>query len=378
MFDKILKRYELRRNSRKYTSLHVGFLILVVLNLGCTNKQADREVIGCYAPGHSGLPYVDAHLLKITMRKDTSCENMVWIPAGKFEMGGSNGEGYAEEYPLHSVQVKGFWMDVHEVTNAEFAAFVQATKYVTMAEQKPDWEQMKLQLPKDTPKPPDSLLVAGSLVFTPPTHAVELTNASVWWQFVPGANWQHPEGSQSSIVGKENHPVVHVCWADAMSYCKWAGKRLPTEAEWEWAAKGGVQNAIYGWGNVELQDGFYPANIWQGQFPNDNYLLDKFYATAPVQSFAANAYGLYDMSGNVWEWCGDWMDASYYATVANQLSIDPVGPANESATSHPYQKVLKGGSFLCHESYCTGYRTARRSSNGWETGSNHAGFRCVK
>jgi formylglycine-generating enzyme len=127
-----------------------------------------------------------------------------------------------------------------------------------------------------------------------------------------------------------------------------------------------------------LQDGFYPANIWQGQFPNDNYRLDKFYATAPVQSFAANVYGLYDMSGNVWEWCGDWMDASYYATVANQLSIDPVGPANASATSHPYQKVLKGGSFLCHESYCTGYRTARRSSNGWETGSNHAGFRCVK
>lgn len=171
---------------------------------------------------------------------------------------------------------------------------------------------------------------------------------------------------------------MQVSWEDTMAFCKWTGKRLPTEAEWEWAAKGGVLNAKYSWGNEELNDNFFPANIWQGIFPYKNILEDKYFTAAPAISFSANGYGLYNMSGNVWEWCADWMDEHYLEQIEKNISINPIGPADASATSYPFQKILKGGSFLCHQSYCSGYRTARRSSSGWDTGSNHAGFRCVK
>jgi formylglycine-generating enzyme len=354
------------------------YVFIILLFTTCNNQNKGREILHCYSPGNSGIMQIDSALLKINMRKDTSHAGMVWISNGEFIMGAGEGEGFAEEYPQHNVSVDGFWMNTHEVTNAEFEAFVKATNYITTAERKPDWEIMKLQLLADAAKPEDSLLVAGSLVFTPTAKAVALNDASQWWRFVPGANWQHPDGPQSTIAGKENHPVVQVSWEDAMAYCKWSGKRLPTEAEWEWAAKGGITNAKYSWGNKELEDDFLPANIWQGNFPYKNLLQDKFYTTAQVQSFAANGYGLYDMSGNVWEWCADWMDANYYQTAADNKTNNPIGPADGGATTHPYQKVLKGGSFLCHISYCSGYRTARRSSTGWDSGSNHAGFRCVK
>jgi formylglycine-generating enzyme required for sulfatase activity len=269
-------------------------------------------------------------------------------------------------------------MDAHEVTNAEFAAFINATGYSITAERKPDWEFLQQQLPAGTPKPHDSLLTAGSLVFTPSKNSVPLNDASQWWRFVKDANWKQPEGPLSNLNGKENHPVVQVSWEDAMAYCKWAGKRLPTEAEWEWAAKGGNSNAMYSWGNAAPGNDWMPANIWQGNFPYNNTMQDNYFTTAPVKTFAPNSFGLYDMSGNVWEWCADWMDANYYKTFTNGVTANPTGPSDAAITTHPYQKVLKGGSFLCHYSYCTGYRTSRRSSSGWDSGSNHAGFRCVK
>jgi formylglycine-generating enzyme len=350
---------------------------IAVFLFSCNQPTNNKEIIHCYTPSNSGIIQIDSMLKAIPQRKDTSHTDMVWIDGGEFMMGATKEEtGFAEEYPQHPVQVNGFWMDVHEVTNAAFAEFVKATGYITTAERTPDWEIMKLQLPPGTEKPADSLLVPGSLVFTPTTKAVPLDNPNQWWRFVNGACWQHPEGPGSDVKGKENHPVVHVSWEDAMAYCKWAGKRLPTEAEWEWAAKT-KQQYKYVWGSKELNEEFLPANIWQGNFPYNNLLQDKFYTTAPVKSFAANANGLYDISGNVWEWCADWMDAGYYQTLSDK-TLNPVGPADGGSTSHPYQKVLKGGSFLCHASYCTGYRVARRSSNGWDTGSNHTGFRCVK
>jgi sulfatase modifying factor 1 len=362
---------------RTHTALLYSFSLSFYLITACSPKASDKEVTHCFAPGRSGMPQIDTMLLHIPLRTDTSHAGMVQIPAGEFEMGAKEGEGFPEEHPQHKVKVNGFWMDAHEVTNDEFAAFVKATGYITLAEQKPDWEVMKLQVPPGTLKPPDSLLVAGSMVFSPPDHPVPLDDPMQWWRFVPGADWRHPEGKGSTIEGKGHYPVVHVSWEDAMAYCKWSGKRLPTEAEWEWAAKGGIRDAKYSWGNEELKDGFYPANIWQGEFPNKNTASDGYITTAPVQSFAANGFGLYDMSGNVWEWVSDWMDANYYSTLG-PLSVNPAGPAEGGNTTHPYQKVLKGGSFLCHASYCTGYRVARRSSNGWDSGSNHIGFRCVK
>jgi formylglycine-generating enzyme required for sulfatase activity len=355
-----------------------GYIIFFLFLTACQNTAEKQVAVHCYTPANSGIMQIDSMLKTIPQQKDASHTGMVWIDGSEFLMGATKEEhGFAEEYPQHTVQVNGFWMDATEVTNAEFTDFVNATGYITTAERKPDWEMMKLQLPANTEKPPDSLLAPGALVFTPTQSEVSLNDASQWWQFVRGANWQHPEGPGSSIEGKENHPVVQVSWEDAMAYCKWAGKRLPTEAEWEWAAKGKNKNAMYSWGNRELSDDFLPANTWQGNFPYSNLLQDKFYTTAPVKSFAPNENGLYDMSGNVWEWCADWMDANYYNTLSDK-TVNPVGPADGGTTTHPHQKVLKGGSFLCNASYCTGYRVARRSSNGWDTGSNHTGFRCVK
>lgn len=355
--------------------------LTAILFLSCADSNSlndTKNPLGCYMPGNTGIPYVDTLLDKITMSADTNRNNMVFIPGGSFVMGAGEREGFPEEYPQHTVKVSSFWMDIHEVTNLEFAAFVKATGYITTAERKPDWELLKQQLPAGVEKPHDSLLVPGSLVFTPSKDAVPLNNPNQWWRFVYGASWKHPEGPGSDIKDKELHPVVHISWEDAMAYCKWVGKRLPTEAEWEWAAKGNNSTAKFSWGNKELSDNFLPANIWQGNFPYRNLLSDHYFTTAPVMSFPSNGWGLYDMSGNVWEWTGDWMDASYYKTLSSKLTTNPVGPSNGVTISHPFQKVLKGGSFLCHESYCTGYRVARRSSTGWESSSNHIGFRCVK
>jgi formylglycine-generating enzyme len=356
-----------------------NYFLLLLLFFGCNTPSKKSNIVECFTPQNSGIIQIDSVLSKIKVRKDTSHEGMLHIPEGSFIMGATASEkGFANEYPQHKVQVNNFWIDATEVTNAAFAAFVKATNYITTAERKPDWDIMQSQLPPHAERPPDSMMVAGGLVFTATKNAVDLNDAGQWWRFVKGANWQHPEGGESNIIGKENYPVVQVSWEDAMAYCKWAGKRLPTEAEWEWAAKGNIENATYSWGNENLSNTFLPANIWQGDFPYNNMLEDKYYTTAPAISFAPNGYGLYNMSGNVWEWCADWMDTNYYETIKGKNSDNPFGPIDGATTSHPFQKIIKGGSFLCYQSYCSGYRTARRSSNGWDTGTNHTGFRCVK
>lgn len=305
---------------------------------------------------------------------------MVWIPGGTFKMGADNEQASADEYPKHMVTVSGFWMDRTEVTNAQFAAFVRATGYVTTAERKPDWNELKKELPPGTPKPDASLLVPASLVFDPPNHPVDLNDYSQWWAWKKGANWRHPHGPGSSIAGKDNYPVVHISWYDAVAYCRWAHKRLPTEAEWEFAARGGLKDAVYPWGNERPAVGAAPArgNFWTGDFPNKNTTTDGFYYSSPVGSFAPNGYGLADMAGNVWEWCADYYKASYYQEAGDGV-VNPHGPTSSYDPDEPFAKkrVIRGGSFLCNESYCTGYRVSRRMKSTEDSGMEHLGFRAV-
>lgn len=309
-----------------------------------------------------------------------SVEGMEKIPAGEFMMGTSGKEGRADEYPQHKVKLDAFWMDATEVTNAQFKKFVEATGYITTAEKKPDWEEMKKQMPAGTPKPDERTLVAASLVFTPPSHAVPLNDPAQWWSWKEGADWKHPQGRGSDIRGKNDYPVVHISWDDAMAYCQWAGKRLPTEAEWEWAAKGGLNDAVYPWGNEDIEAGNIKANTWQGAFPHNNTAKDKYDKAAPVRSFAPNRYGLYDMAGNVWEWCSDWYHPDHYRQWANTILSNPKGPTGSFDPAEPAvpKKVIRGGSFLCNASYCSGYRVTARMKTSPDTGLEHTGFRCVK
>ncbi|UAY53751.1 formylglycine-generating enzyme family protein [Ferruginibacter albus] len=305
---------------------------------------------------------------------------MVWVEGGSFEMGADNKQASPDEYPKHKVTVSGYWIDATEVTNAAFEKFVKATGYITTAEQKPDWEQLKKQLPPGTEKPDESELVPASLVFHASDQPVSLNDYSQWWEWKKDADWKHPHGPGSTIKGKENYPVVHVSWYDAVAYCKWAGKRLPTEAEWEYAARGGLKNNIYPWGNEPVETGKPKANTWQGSFPNKNTQWDKFYYAAPVRSFDPNHYGLYDMAGNVWEWCGDYYNNTYYSTVNKADGvINPQGPNKSFDPEEPYaiKRVIRGGSFLCNDSYCSGYRVARRMKSTEDSGMEHVGFRCV-
>lgn len=308
-----------------------------------------------------------------------SHEGMVWIPATTYGMGATDQEGRPDEYPQHTVSVAGFWMDATEVTNAQFRKFVQATGYITTAEKKPDWEEMKKQLPPGTPRPAEDVLVAASLVFTPPTHPVPLEDASQWWSWKKGANWQHPQGEGSDIKGKDNYPVVHISWYDADAYARWAGKRLPTEAEWELAARGSQQNALYPWGMEDIEKGKPKANTWQGNFPDKNTDWDRYNLAAPVRSFAPNGFGLFDMAGNVWEWCSDWYDANWYNSQKNVQASNPQGPAQSNDPMEPAtpKRVVRGGSFLCNASYCKGYRVTARMKTTPDTGLEHTGFRCV-
>ncbi|MEP0366113.1 MAG: formylglycine-generating enzyme family protein [Cyclobacteriaceae bacterium] len=306
---------------------------------------------------------------------------MVYIPAGSFDMGGKSEQAYQDEFPRHKVSVSDFFMDATEVTNAQFKKFVEATGYITIAEKDIDWDEMKSQLPAGTPKPADSVLQAGSLVFKGTDGPVDLNNYAVWWKWTIGADWQHPEGPDSNIDDRMSHPVVHIAWEDAQAYAEWAGKRLPTEAEWEWASMGGQTDVKYPWGNESVEKATDKANFWQGKFPYQNYVLDGFETSAPVKSFPPNGYGLYDMAGNVWEWCQDKYDVTGYEKDAQKGAVEnPEGSDEYYDPREPYtpKHVIRGGSFLCNDSYCSGYRVARRMSSSKDSGFNHTGFRCVQ
>lgn len=304
---------------------------------------------------------------------------MRWIPGATYMMGtDTDPQHRTEEAPAHPVQVSGFWMDTTEVTNRQFAAFVAATGYVTTAEKPIDWEELKKQVPPGTPKPADEFLQPASMVFTMTEGPVDLNDYTNWWQFIPGADWRHPQGPGSDIEGKEDHPVVQISWDDAVAYCRWAGKRLPTEAEWELAARAGTQDSIYFWGN---DTSFYNhANTWNGNFPFDNSLTDGYLRTAPVGTYAPNAFGLYDMAGNVWEWCKDFYHVDYYKSCLDiGTIINPIGPTTSFDPNQPYNivHVKRGGSFLCNEVYCSSYRLTARMASSYDTGQDHSGFRCV-
>jgi formylglycine-generating enzyme required for sulfatase activity len=293
-------------------------------------------------------------------------EGMVLVPGGTFWMGDND---FPDAQPVRQVTVDGFWMDATEVTNAQFARFVRATGYVTVSERAPD--------PKDFPGVPPGELKAGSIVFTPPATAVPLDNHGQWWSYVPGASWRHPEGPGSTIDGKENLPVVHVCYDDAVAYAKWAGKRLPTEAEWEFAARGGLARKPYAWGDEQKPAGRWQANIWQGNFPSENTAEDRFPRAAPVGSFPPNPFGLHDMAGNVWEWCSDWYREDAYALGPAR---NPQGPADSLDPLEPGlpKRVQRGGSFLCSDQYCVRYKPGARGKGEVSSGASHVGFRCVR
>ena len=361
-----------------------GFIFSLVLIYACsdllTNAEAGKEDSVCCMKVPGRFSAHDTSDNNISYSGDSSTTGMALIPGGIFSMGGDNQQASEDEYPKHNVEIAPFFMDITEVTNAQFKKFVDATGYLTTAEKKPDWEELKKSVPPGTPKPPDSLLVAASLVFKSGNSPVDLNDFSQWWSWVNNASWKKPEGLGSNIEGKENSPVVHVSWDDATAYCIWAGKRLPTEAEWEFAARGSLNNNIYPWGNEHVNAGRPKTNSWEGKFPYFNEQKDGFVKSAPVKSFSANGYGLYDMAGNVWEWCSDWYDANYYKSLQYGMANNPKGPAKSLDPAEPYiqKRSLRGGSFLCNDSYCSGYRVARRMKSSPDTGLEHTGFRCVK
>lgn len=320
----------------------------------------------------------------------TGPSDMAWVPGGTFLMGSDHALARPDERPAHPVRVRAFWMDLTHVTNDQFAAFVRATGHVTTAERKPDWDTIRVQLPPGTPRPPDEVLVPGAMVFVGTRGPVRLDDYSQWWRYVPGADWRHPQGPRSSIEGKGDHPVVQVSHDDALAYARWARKRLPTEAEWEFAARGGLEQATYAWGDDLAPNGEREANYWdttKRPFPVVRPEAGGAAGTSPVRSFAPNGYGLHDMTGNAWQWVADWYRADWFARQgqgAKETIADPQGPAASFDPHDPGvppdapKRVIRGGSFLCNPDYCLSYRPSARRGSDPHSPMSHLGFRLVR
>lgn len=368
-----------------YIRLMVSLLVLLSCNEGPTNAQICSQVTELSSPKNYEGPNastkdVGANLQKAPIEIP---DGMVWIPGDSFLQGAVTQDKMAmgHEKPSHPVIVDGFFMDSHEVTNAQFSRFVEATGYVTVAERKLDWEVLRKQLPEGTLKPHDTLMQPGSLTFKKTKNSVpNLYDFSQWWHWTIGANWKYPHGPGSTVSGKENYPVVHIAYEDALTYCKWANRRLPTEAEWELAARGDNIEKIHFWGDDVGKLNQY-ANTWEGEFPVKNTKEDGYELLAPVKSYPPNSNGLYDMAGNVWEWTSDWYDTHYYRVVAenNETLVNPTGSDKPFNSNDPYarEKVIKGGSFLCSESYCASYRVSARMATTLDSSLEHVGFRTV-
>ena len=345
----------------KYKTLNkknIFLLIIYVLFIGCKDVS-DKKILNISAP-----------------------EGMVWVSSKSFTKGGKAGDNYAmeREFPSHEVYVDGFFIDITEVTNKQFKKFVQETGYITIAEREINWDEIKKNLPPNTPKPADSVLQPGSLIFNKEIKEVgSIGNYFQWWKWKIGANWKQPLGPGSTITNMDDFPVVHVAYEDALAYCEWAGRRLPTEAEWESAAQGNFNDAIFSWGN-ELSLLNQNANTWQGDFPIENTFLDKHESIAVVKSYPPNSVGVYDMIGNVWEITGDLFNINHYKELDLNESIkNPKGASSCYNPSNPYelQYIMKGGSFLCHDSYCASYRISSRMGVSIGSASDHMGFRTV-
>lgn len=357
---------------------------IFIFLIGC--KEEKKTVPSTIRPSPSTKQIVspqDTTVIKEIPDGIDPPEGMVWVSGGLIEQGAVPEDEMAMEHekPAHKVAIDGFFMDITEVTNAEFKKFVDETAYTTVAEREIDWEEMKKQLPEGTPKPHDSIMQPGSLTFKKAkTTVANLYDFSQWWQWTIGANWKHPDGPKSSLVGKGNEPVVHIAYEDAIAYCEWAGRRLPTEAEWELAAQGGHSGSVYFWGD-EASELSQKANTWEGEFPVTNTKADGFDKRASVKAYPPNDFGLYDMAGNVWEWTSDWYDTGYYTALAETNSVpkNPQGAASPYNARDPYakEKVMKGGSFLCNASYCASYRISARMATSLDSSLEHLGFRTV-
>jgi sulfatase modifying factor 1 len=338
------------------------FIFLISIALFMMSDRSHQIIIGSPKNGHTG---------------------MVWVPGGEFVMGSNSRMAKPNEKPAHLVHLHGFWIDQTDVTNAQFAAFVKATGYVTTAERKPDWDALKVQLAPDVPKPPEDQLVPGSMVFVGTTRSVPLDDPAQWWRFIPGADWRHPQGPNSNIIGKDDHPVVQVSYEDALAYAKWAKKRLPTEAEWEYAARGGRNQATYTWGEDFKPQGKKMANTFAGnEFPIVDAAHKSLIGTTKVASYPPNAFGLYDMAGNVWQWVADWYRSdAFVAQTGKFAAINPRGPTasydpnDEFAPAAAPKRVIRGGSFLCDKCFCTSYRVSARRGNDPFNPMSHIGFR---
>jgi formylglycine-generating enzyme required for sulfatase activity len=357
-------------------------------NAGVRRSSTPATVLTANRPAEDSTGEFEPTIENKAMPPEALPTGMVWIPGGEFSMGCDDPrscpcggpDSMPDARPIHRVYVDGFWMDETEVTNEQFEEFVTATGYVTIAEQVPRAEDF----PKEYPKPPPENLVAGSTVFIPTQGPVPFDSHYRWWQYVEGANWRHPLGPYSDIRGKNKYPVVQIAYDDAVAYCNWAGKRLPTEAEWEFAARGGMAGRRYAWGDELQPDDRWMANIYQGKFPvlGGDTGADGFIGIAPVAQYPANRYGIYDLAGNVWEWCSDWYRSDYYASLAANARVarNPQGPTQPYDPAEPLERkhVHRGGSFLCTDKYCTRYMVGTRGKGESLTASNHCGFRCVK